>query len=339
MRNLFVAIIVITVALGGSAAARNLAATPQTFDAVVKQAKGGDVIVLASGRYANVNLRGRSFRPSLVVDARAAVMAGWRLFQFEGLEIRGGQFALGPTVFNERMKQPVEDKEALFRDVRAIKVAGVQFIGHKQSADADDSAVPGEGYGLYVVGGSDITVENSRFEGLKIGLVLTRVDGFKVSGNSFTRMASDGMDYAQSRNGLIERNICKDMVIRDGQHPDCIQLWSRLPEPPVSDIIIRQNTVTGYTQGISLFNHQRNGVDDGGFDRITIEDNDIAVQVTNGITLVNGRSSIVRNNRVRTLPGAKLQAMLRLRNPIDVRRCGNVIGAGGGRSGIKDPPC
>jgi hypothetical protein len=297
------------------------------------------VIVLAPGRYADVRLRGRRFRPNLVIDAHAAVLADWRINDFEGLEIQGGQFALGPTTISPRSQQPVEDKEAVFSNVRSIKISGVEFIGHAQQSDAEADIAYGEGYGVYVVGGGDITVENSRFEGLRIGLAMTRVDGFKVSGNSFTGMAADGMDFAQSRNGVIERNDCGGNVKREGQHPDCIQMWSRPPAAPVADIIIRQNHVTGHSQGISLFNHVRNGVDDGGFDRITIEDNDLTLGFPNGIALANGRSSIVRNNRVHTLQDAKFQTMIRIKDGKDMLRCGNVIGPGGGRAAIVDPPC
>jgi hypothetical protein len=82
----------------------------------------------------------------------------------------------------------------------------------------------------------------------------------------------------------------------------------------------------------------RNGVDDGGFDRILIEENDVNVSASQGIALGgNARASVVRNNRVRTMPGAKYRASINLKG--DIRRCGNVIEPGAGKPGVVDPKC
>jgi hypothetical protein len=115
-------------------------------------------------------------------------------------------------------------------------------------------------------------------------------------------------------------------------------MWSRPTAPPVADVIIRRNRIEGDTQGIGLHNHVRDGVDDGGFDRILIEDNIINVSRTNAIDLANGRESIIRNNKVTTLPGAKGRASIHAREG-SVTMCGNSVAAGAGKPGAKDPPC
>jgi hypothetical protein len=120
-------------------------------------------------------------------------------------------------------------------------------------------------------------------------------------------------------------------MIRDKEHPDCIQLWSRPTSQPTSDIVIRHNSVVGNTQGISVFDHA-----EGGFDRITIEDNDVNVSYPPGITLNNSRDSIVRRNHVRTLGNARYMANLLAPG---AKTCGNVVGPGGGKPGFSDGKC
>jgi len=150
-------------------------------------------------------------------------------------------------------------------------------------------------------------------------------------------MRADGMDIALSREGVIEGNHCWGTVIRTDEHPDCIQMWSRPNAAPTSDMLIRKNRAEGDTQGISLFNHVRNGVDDGGFDRIVIEDNDVQVSASQAIAIYDGRASIVRNNHVRTLPRARYRASINLRG--EVERCGNTVEGGAGKPGVFDVRC
>jgi hypothetical protein len=100
--------------------------------------------------------------------------------------------------------------------------------------------------------------------------------------------------------------------------------------------VIRGNKILGATQGINGFNHIRNGVDDGGFDRLTIRDNDIQIQYSNAIAVQSGRDIQVMNNRIRTLDGALSRASINLgRSPGAVRR-GNIVEAGSGKPGDSD---
>jgi hypothetical protein len=122
----------------------------------------------------------------------------------------------------------------------------------------------------------------------------------------------------------------------NGEHPDCVQLWSRPDAPPTSDIVIRFNRAYGPTQGFSGFNHVRNGVDDGGFDRITIEGNAVDGAFPQAISLMSGRDSAVRNNRVATYPDAPFRASS---TPARGRALRQHRRAGAGKAGVTDPPC
>lgn len=320
----------------GAGAAATYTATPSTLTAVLGSARDGDTIVLAKGAYKGVRIMGRTFRQPLVIDARAATLEGLFARSVSGLEIRGGEYRLSPTTTSKKSGKPLPGFALRFVQVENIKVSDISVVGPGAPADAKDGP-HGDGWGLQVNGGKEIEVANSRFRGLKVGITLARVTGFRVLNNQFSNQRSDGIDVAESRKGLIEGNDCRDTRIRAIEHPDCIQMWSRSTSPPTADITIRKNRVRGYSQGIGLFNHVRNGVNDGGFDRILIEDNDIEVPVPHGIAIMDSRDSIVRNNRVRTAPGAKHRTSINSRGA--VKRCGNVVEAGAGRPGMVDPSC
>jgi hypothetical protein len=306
-------------------------ATPSTIGSILAAARGGDTIVLGPGVYEGVEFRGLSFKPELVLDAKAATFKNLQIEKTAGLDIRGGTYQLGPSRAR-RDGQEVFGAAIRMDAVERIRISNASFVGPGGAKGAF-----GEGYGIHVIVGQDVEVEKSQFKGFKSGVVMTRVKGFRISDNASTLMRSDGFQVSKSWNGVIEGNTCGDTRVRDDEHPDCIQLWSRPEFPPTSDVVIRNNKAEGPTQGIGMFNHVRKGVDDGGFDRITIENNEIAVSRPNGITLVDGRDSVMRNNKVTTLAGAKFQA--KIRSGPGVKRCGNYVAAWNGRAGVDEPKC
>lgn len=316
------------------AAPQSLRATPATVSDVLAKAGDGDTVVLAPGLYAGVVMNNRTFQTPLVLEARGATLEGFRAKNVSGLTIKGGEFRVPAPVTKPSTGQLVYGGATRFDNVSRLTMTDGLFTG--PGAPPGASGPFGEGYGVFVVTGSDITVTGGKFQGLKNGIVLSRVEGFKLTGNSFAANRSDGINVGEGRKGVIEKNECLATRIRDKEHPDCIQLWSRPTSPPVSDVIIRGNRAEGEMQGIGMFNHTRNGVNDGGFDRITIEDNDMRVTYPHGIALVEGRDSVVRNNRVSTLPGARWRARISVGT---AQRCGNTIGAHAGRGSEKDPAC
>lgn len=311
-------------------------ANPGSLGSVLQSAKGGDVIVLAPGSYSSIRLSNRTFDGRLVIDAGAATIQGMYVNKVEGLEIRGGEFHVPPPAMKASTGKLIYGAALRLDNVKNIVLTGLKVVGPGGPPDATDGAF-GEGDGVKMYMGADVHVTASRFAGLKNGIALGRIDGFEVVRNVFAGLRSDGVNMGEVRNGLIQSNECRGTRIRNNEHPDCIQLYSRPTSPPTADIVIRNNRAEGPTQGIFLGNHSRDGVDDGGFDRILIEDNDLNVAFPNAIALTDGRASVVRNNKVQTFPGAQYPAVINIRG--DVARCGNTVAGHGGRSKQVDPKC
>jgi hypothetical protein len=259
----------------------------------------GATVRLPAGPVAALVLRGRRFDPPVTVLADGATVQGIVLADVQGLRWRGG------TIVSAEGLQP---------------------------------STTMQGYAVNIRQSRDISIEGATLTSAVRGVVLAQSDGIALRRLMLTGLRSDGINIALSRRVLVEDVTCSDFVpiariddaagkmIKDGDHPDCIQAWSRPSDPPSADITIRRVKARGPMQGIFLGNHVRNGIDDGGFDRVLIEDNDIEVAFPNGIRIDGGRNSIVRNNRVATPPGARFRTSLRITD--GMLACGNRIDAG-----------
>lgn len=213
----------------------------------------------------------------------------------------------------------------LVKQVALRNVTGFHWQGGKFDGEWRESV------GFGVRASQDIVVKGGSFRSLlRNGVVIASSSDVDVIDNRFSDMGSDGIQVAESRRMTIADNRCENFRPVDKAHPDCIQLWSRPTNPPSADIIIRNNVMSGAMQGIGLFNHVRNGVDDGGFDRITIIGNDVAIQdFYHGIALHGCRGCLVRDNKVKTLPGGnpRIRAWIRIDKTTTAVACGNAVSA------------
>jgi hypothetical protein len=314
-----------------SAVAATRDATPETLVGLVRTARPGDLIALAPGDYRNIRISKCHFEPPITLDGAKATFYGLLFTDCEGVTIRGGEFRLPPPVINPTTGGLTLSMAMRFNNSANVVVRNGRFVGPGHP-DAGEGFVYGEGYGFMAYHGARFVVEDSSFAGFEAGLVINNVDDFRVSRITSTAMRSDGVDIAESHHGVIEYVQCSGTVIRDKEHPDCIQAWSQKTSAPTSDIVVRHNSVVGDTQGISFFTN----ANQGGFDRITIEDNDVAVSYAAGVTLDEGRDSVVRRNHVRTLPGARWRATLR---STLATACDNVVEPGAGKPGYSDEKC
>ena len=280
-------------------------ATPETLVARLKSARGGETIRLAPGYYGVVTFPRETHTPAITIDAAGATFVGLVMMNTGGVTVRGGN-VVGPG---------------------------------------------GRSYGISIRGSDGVRIEGMRISGAHRGIVVNESSNVALVDNQLTGLVSDGINIALSNKVLVQRNSCRDFSpnlavfdaagkkLRDGDHPDCIQAWSRPTRPPVSDVQVLDNVAEGPMQGIFFGNHVRNGVDDGGFDRVVIRGNRLKVAM-NAIVLGNARDSVVQDNQVDQWSGVLFSTRpnFRMRSGIRItgdrtRACGNRVTTGGSDAG------
>lgn len=246
-----------------------LTATPATLPATLKRAQPGDTVTLATGDYGAVAIRDMTFTPSLRIEASAARLGALTLRNAKGIEWAGGAISGPPSQYF---------------GVQMALSARVRLVG---------MTISGPRVGISLTSSTDIDVIGNRLEGLR----------------------SDGINLAMVQRVNVIGNQCYDFrpiqpiydaagkLVKDGDHADCIQGWSRLGSPPTSDLMITGNVAVGQMQGITFFDPGQ-----GGYDRITIRGNDLNLGLWHGIAVYEGRGIVITGNRVRTTPGAKTTA-------------------------------
>lgn len=180
---------------------------------------------------------------------------------------------------------------------RGVNIRGGTFTGALGQG--------GEGYAVLVRQSSNVAFENVAFSSSIRGMVIDRSTDIRVTRATITTMRIDGINIASSQRVTITDSSCSNFNSGEA-HPDCIQMWSRPDKGITQDVMLARNRSVGWMQGFTGFNHVRNGVDDGGFDRITIKDSYVASDKwPRGIYLGDCRDCVVTGNTAETLPGAR----------------------------------
>ncbi len=165
----------------------------------------------------------------------------------------------------------------------------------------------GTGVGLRVDGNglSYLTVENNKFFKWHRAATFGGGDYITVRGNEVSEIRSDGMDFADTDDVVIEGNYYHDFrqSVQSGDHMDMIQFWTNGTVSPSENITIRNNILDAkggdYTQSIFMRNDR---VDTGAaglemyYQNVLIENNTIHNGHIHGITVGETNGLIVRNN-------------------------------------------
>lgn len=264
----------------------------------------GKTVVLPAGTHDPINISRVTFDPPATIDLGGSTVRGFNLRGVNGLIIRNGR------VVARNGKYPERD-----------------HLG---------------GYAIMARSNKNLILRDLEITDAAKGLIIGLSTGIKVHNVTFHNIRADGINVARSRQILIDGVSCYDFTprpheydsngkkIKEGDHPDCVQGWSRPSAAPQSDVVIRNVKARGRMQGIFFGNHVRNGVNDGGYDRIVVENNDIEnAYGQHGITIGGARDTVVRNNRVATMKGISAKAASNIniggRDREDVTICGNIV--------------
>jgi hypothetical protein len=286
------------------ATAASLSATPATIDATFKAARCGDSVELKPGAYGIVTAP----RLSCPV-AQPLAIAAWSA-RLTSLTIRGA--------------------------------TGVDWQGGSLVAPREQAV------GATVDASSRVRVAFMTVTGPRVGISVARSNAIDVEGNSFDGVRSDGVNVTISHHIRIIGNRCVNFdpipatydqagnLLVDGDHPDCVQIWSQVGTFAVHDVEVTGNTAYGLMQFIFL-----GRASPLGFDRITVTGNTGTIGAYNGIVGYDVRSALIRGNTVRTVPDARLQggnrglikAWIKMIESKGVTACGNVVEAWPGGEG------
>lgn len=191
----------------------------------------------------------------------------------------------------------------------------------------------GDKYGVNIYKSSNIAFEYCAFDGGNRGTVIGLSSNIRFSYCEWLNFTSDAVDIANSQDVTIEYGVIHsarvDMTKVPMPHPDGVQIWNRpfdentrIPFPTTARITVRHMTIVIFPgEGIAQTNHVRDypakpakgfpaltGVDDGGADDVTVEDNDVwGGSRAASATAVRGLT--FQRNHVHTLPQSPNQAL------------------------------
>ena len=223
-------------------------------------------------------------------------------------------------------------RRATFRTIRIAGVTGITIRGGTVGAAGID------GPAVTVDGSRFVHLTEMTFTGAKLGVTLVRGTDYLVDHSRFTGLRSDGVNINQAQRVTIDGNTFSDShpipqvydaqgkLVRDGDHADAIQAFSLAGQVPLRDLVFTNNRISGHMQGIDNFG------DASGTTNVRVEGNVIDVDYWHGITFSGVTNLIVRNNIVKTIPGARqgprgqqVRTWVKVDRNTNVVACGNTV--------------
>lgn len=182
-----------------------------------------------------------------------------------------------------------------------------------------------KGYAIHVRNSQNVGFANLLIKNAQRGIVIAESQDVTVSRADMVNLTIDGINIASSQRVSVTDSICREFNTGKA-HPDCIQLWSSPKGGVTQDVTLLRNRSDGNMQGFTAFNHVRNGIDDGGFDRITMADNWVRGDYPNGVAVYDCRNCRIENNKAVTPKKAKYNVQVRVIRCSDCTVAGNENG-------------
>ena len=288
----------------------NVGSAAELLSALSK-ATGGETILLSGGDYGTLSLMASSgfditFPSSVTITSvdpqNPAVFSGLDLRGAANLSFEGVTFDFTFEAGDQVWSRPFSVSGS-----QNISFTGSTFDGDMAQGLSPTDDGYGAGYGLSITDSSNVTVSGCEFFDFMRGMVVSGSNGLSITGNDLHSIRSDGMDFAQVSNVLIEDNTIHDFLpsLASGDHLDFIQFWTTGTTAPSTDIVIRGNHLDIGTGGWAQSIFMRNELVDLGlagpemlYRNVLIEDNVIVNAHIHGITVGETSGLVIRNNTV-----------------------------------------
>jgi len=316
----------------------------QELDAALRSARAGESILLAPGTYSDISIDNLRFDGVVDVGSsdpkNPAVLTHLMVVKSKGLRFHNLELStVGQTEPNP------------FRVVESDDIHFVQLSVHGTLNDDTADAIAA----MILRNSTNISVEDSEFQQLKIGIAHRDCDHLVISRNNFHDIRVDGIHGGGSSNVLISDNHFTDFFnIHDKahDHPDAIQFWTTNTTESAHDITVTGNVAKRgkgtYVQGVFF----RDEKEAHPFQNVIISHNTIIGEANNGIMVDGARNVQIIDNTIQPFPDRL--SRLRLQKVDNVTVANNTAGkfvykdvtglkessnklAGGGGRDVKDP--
>lgn len=284
-----------------------LAQTPaQQLQEALSLAGPGQIVKLAPGDYGGLVLHGLEFppgRPLTVLSADPARPARFRsltLREVRGIVLENLVFDYAFQAGDESYKRPF-----IVERSRDVTLSGNRFEGDLARDVGPASDGFPTGFGLGIRWSQDVIIENNVIRGFLRGLLASESSDLIVRGNDLFSLRSDGMNFAEVADVLIEANHIHDFhgSAASGDHRDMIQFWTTGTRAPSRNITIRDNLLSSGRGSWSQSIFMRNELVDTGaagndffYRNVTIENNFILNAHVHGIAVGETQGLRIANN-------------------------------------------
>lgn len=214
-------------------------------------------------------------------------------------------------------------KNGVFRDEALIlDSSGITFQGGKFLGEGANDAVTFRR-------STDVSVLDAVFLHPRCGVKFINAARGLVSASSVSGMTVDGVDISSSQDIEVSDCAFSGSLVLEGQHPDCVQIWTDATSALSAMIRVLRNQAQGSLQGFSCFGKPRGAKD------VEIAYNRINTSRPNGITLNNVEGGKVHHNELMTLPRSEHQTKMNLCP--GTQQNNNTVAAGAGKPARNDP--
>jgi PKD domain/Right handed beta helix region len=294
--------------------------TAAALQTALKNATGGETILLAAGDYGTLQMTNGKTPYDVTYSAAAAVTIRSadvdKPAVFTGLDLRGASgFTFENLTFDYTYTAASNSWTNAFSVTNGtdVTIRGCTFDGDVASnRNAEDD---GYGFGIGFSGSQckNLVFENNTIHTFLRGATFGQCDNIVVRGNDIHSIRMDGLNFVVPQGALIEDNYLHDFKrsFASGDHADMIQFWTTNATRPGTDITIRNNTLDigegDHTQSIFMRNEAVDSGQAGAgmfYRNVLIEGNTIYNDHSHGITVGETAGLIIRNNAVLHADGA-----------------------------------
>lgn len=230
----------------------------------LKEATGGETILLSPGNYGSISLGGWSghlidFASEVTIRSIEPASPA----SFSGLSLEGvSNLTFDDVVFDYQFSasDPIWVSPFSIYGSSLISIQNSTFTGDlaHNTGLSDDGY--GYGRGLTIRESSGISVAGNEFFNWHRAVLVLESDSLSLSGNNIHDIRSDGFNFGGVSNVLITDNYFHDFNTSpdSGDHADFIQFWTTNTDNPSSNITISSNIldvgIGGSVQGIFIGN-------------------------------------------------------------------------------------